>query len=89
MRTVIGERCDNSMNSMKNTKNAGSRSVLAVPLRMEGMGGSSLHIRVLNEIGQSIVRGDLLPGDPALTHRLKELDARILRERKVARRLVG
>jgi hypothetical protein len=31
----------------------------------------------------------LLPGDPALTHRLKELDARILRERKVARSLVG
>ncbi len=31
---------------------------------MEGMVGSSLHTRVLNEIGQSIVRGDLLPGDP-------------------------
>lgn len=64
MRTVIGERCDNSMNSMKNRKNAGSQSAFAAPLRMEGMGGSSLHIRVLSEIGQSIVRGDLLPGDP-------------------------
>jgi len=64
MRVVIGERCDNSMNSMKNTKNANVRPALTAPLRMEGMAGSSLHTRVLNEIGQSIVRGDLLPGDP-------------------------
>ncbi len=61
MRAVIGERYDNSMNSMKNRKNAKARLALAAPLRMEGMVGSSLHTRVLNEIGQSIVRGDLCP----------------------------
>lgn len=49
------------MNSMKNG-GALSRMVLGGS-RMEGSVGVSLHARVLNEIGQSIVRGDLLPGD--------------------------
>ena len=32
--------------------------------RTKGSAGVSLHARVLDQIGQAIVRGDLLPGDP-------------------------
>lgn len=32
--------------------------------RVNGSGGISLHAKLLDELGQSIVRGDLAPGDP-------------------------
>ena len=32
--------------------------------RMNGSAGVSLHARLLDQLGQSIVRGDLVPGDP-------------------------
>lgn len=44
-------------------KNGGMFSRLMVGSRLEGPPGTSLHGRVLNEIGQSIVRGELAPGD--------------------------
>lgn len=50
---------------MNNMKNKGTYArALAVSARVEGTAGTGLHARVLNEIGQSIVRGDLVPGDP-------------------------
>lgn len=50
------------MNNMKN-RDVLSGTLMMAP-RMEGSAGTSLHARVLNEIGQSIVRGELVPGDP-------------------------
>ncbi|WP_246806514.1 FadR/GntR family transcriptional regulator [Rhizobium lusitanum] len=49
------------MNSMKNG-DVLLKTLMGIP-RAEGSAGISLHGRVLNEIGQSIVRGEFLPGD--------------------------
>ena len=49
------------MNSMKNREL--SSNMLLAGSRAQGSMGVSLHARVLNEIGQSIIRGEILPGE--------------------------
>lgn len=58
------------MNNMNNstltskTRNSMASATRMMTQRMGGSAGVSLHAMVLNQIGQSIVRGELVPGDP-------------------------
>jgi len=61
---LIGPGHDSLVNSVNDMKNgdALSRASRTRP-RIEGSARSGLHARLLNEIGLSIVRGELVPGD--------------------------
>lgn len=60
----LGRGRDNHMNNWNSMKNSAPLSRASrMTSRMAGSSHSGLHGRLLNEIGLSIVRGELIPGD--------------------------